>query len=930
MIQAAMSQDGILRVKVVDENRLNMPGATLSITGAPQRAATDVMGNAILYAVKTGIRKLQVSYIGYVTVETDINVVAGPQDIVVTMKPGASQLRGVVVMGDRLKGQARALNQQKNAGNISNIVSADQIGRFPDQNIGEALRRVPGIAMQNDQGEARDIIIRGIAPQLNSVTLNGNRIPSAEGDNRRIQMDLIPADMVQTLEVSKTLTPDMDGDAIGGSVNLVTRPAPNKFRVSAMLSGGKNQIREGGILNMSLMTGGRLFNGKLGIMSALTVNDNDYGSDNIEAVWSRRTDGPVFLSEHDIRIYNVRRTRRSANLTLDYKIDKRNTITVSGMYNWRDDWENRFRLRTTGITPQFTSGTFTGYRGEVRAQTKGGIDSRRIRNARLEEQIVQTGTVKGEHLIGKKSLLEWSSNLSRASEYRPNERYWEYNRSGITGLVMDIADPELPLVRPTTLLGAADLNFRRLTEQMGNVYENDWTTKASLRIPIDRKGKHNDKLRIGVRFSDRSKRRENDFYRYTPTTAGLAQLRTMNLVGYNSQNVTDFQPGAKFVAGPFVTPSFLGTISVNSPTSFTPSRRFEEFLALNYEAKERITAGYIRYDHEFNDRLSVISGVRMEATAVDYTGNNVLNTTVLKGTTSLKNAYVNVLPGINFRYEAKKDLLLRAGITTAIARPGYYELTPYRNVVSADNQITLGNPDLKPTYSTNLDLMAEKYFKTVGILSGGVFYKRLNDFIFTYSDPTYDSLDYQSEFAPLPGENPIPKGSNWVYRTSRNGSTVDVFGFEVAFQRQLDFLPGFLKGLGIYLNYTYTQSSADGVFTPTGVKRTGISLPGTTPHMFNGSLSYEDKKVVIRVSANYAAGYLDEIGSEAFFDRYYDSQFFLDVNASYAFTPRFRIFTELTNLTNQPLRYYQGERSRTAQLEYYRSRGVLGLKVDLF
>ncbi|UZJ63086.1 TonB-dependent receptor plug domain-containing protein [Sphingobacterium sp. KU25419] len=135
------------------------------------------------------------------------------------------------------RGQAKALNQQKNNQNITNIISSDQVGRFPDANIGDALKRVPGITMQNDQGEARNIIIRGLAPHLNSVTLNGDRIPSAEGDNRNVQMDLIPSDMISTIEVNKTLTPDMDADAIGGSVNLITRASPNGKRLSATIAG---------------------------------------------------------------------------------------------------------------------------------------------------------------------------------------------------------------------------------------------------------------------------------------------------------------------------------------------------------------------------------------------------------------------------------------------------------------------------------------------------------------------------------------------------------------------------------------------------------------------------------------------------------------------------------------------------------------------
>src|SRR5690606_37844237 len=158
---------------------------------------------------------------------------------------------------DFLRGQAKALNQQRNNANITNIISSDQVGRFPDANIGDALKRVPRITMQNDQGEARNIIVRGLSPELNSVTINGDRIPSPEGDNRNVQMDLIPFDMISTIEVNKTLTPDMDADAIGGSVNLITRAVPNRERISATLSGGYAPIRDKGLYNGAFIYGNR-------------------------------------------------------------------------------------------------------------------------------------------------------------------------------------------------------------------------------------------------------------------------------------------------------------------------------------------------------------------------------------------------------------------------------------------------------------------------------------------------------------------------------------------------------------------------------------------------------------------------------------------------------------------------------------------------
>jgi TonB-dependent receptor len=161
----------------------------------------------------------------------------------------------------------------------------------------------------------------------------------------------------------------------------------------------------------------------------------------------------------------------------------------------------------------------------------------------------------------------------------------------------------------------------------------------------------------------------------------------------------------------------------------------------------------------------------------------------------------------------------------------------------------------------------------------------------------------------------------------QNGGTADVYGFEVALQRQLDFLPGVLKGLGVYLNYTFTESSTTGIQER---ENENLSLTGTAKNMFNASLSYENKKLVVRTSINFASDYIDEVGGSSFSDIYYDKQTFVDVNASYAFTPKWRFYVEANNLTNQPLRYYQGISERTYQEEYYNVRINAGVKFDFF
>ena len=253
---------------------MTLPGAVLKLDKFNRYTVSGYNGYYEFLNVPAGEYTVEVEYLGFQT--TTLPATVTPQGNTVlnfSLAEGSQEIDAVVVMGDMMRGQAKALNQQKTNANITNMISADQVGRFPDSNIGDALKRVSGITMQNDQGEARNIIVRGLASELNSVTLNGNRIPSAEGDNRKVQMDLIPSDMVQTIAVNKTLTPDMDADAIGGSVNLITRAASGGQRISLTLSGGYNPIRNGATGSGSFVYGNRFFKNKLGIvLSAAYMN----------------------------------------------------------------------------------------------------------------------------------------------------------------------------------------------------------------------------------------------------------------------------------------------------------------------------------------------------------------------------------------------------------------------------------------------------------------------------------------------------------------------------------------------------------------------------------------------------------------------------------------------------------------------------------
>ena len=274
----AVSSKGTIRGRIIDNAKQTLPGASIYIENLHTGVTSDVNGFYTFPNLNPGTYKVKVSYIGYSPVEMTITIPKGEtveKDVI--MNEGL-ELQEVVVSG-AFTGQRRALSAQKNNLGITNIVSADQVGKFPDSNIGDALKRISGINVQYDQGEARFGQVRGTSADMSSVTINGNRIPSAEGETRNVQLDLIPADMIQTIEVNKVVTPDMDADAIGGSINLVTKNSPYKRFISATVGSGYNFVADKLNLNLGFTYGDRFFNDKLGVMLSASYQNNPAGSD---------------------------------------------------------------------------------------------------------------------------------------------------------------------------------------------------------------------------------------------------------------------------------------------------------------------------------------------------------------------------------------------------------------------------------------------------------------------------------------------------------------------------------------------------------------------------------------------------------------------------------------------------------------------------
>ncbi len=909
---------GTIKGRILDTSNQTLPGATIYIDSLHTGVVSDINGFYTLTNIAPGTYKVKVSYVGYSPVEMTITVPEGKTVESDVMLNDGVKLREVVV-GGAFNGQRRALSSQKNAMGIVNVVSADQVGKFPDSNIGDALKRISGINVQYDQGEARFGQVRGTSADLSSVTINGNRIPSAEGDTRNVQLDLIPADMVQTIEVNKVVTADMDADAIGGSINLVTKNTPNKRMFNATAGSGYNAVSKKAQLNLGLTYGDRFFNDKLGLMFSGSYQNAPGGSDNAEFEYDV-DDGSVVMKEAQMRQYYVTRERQSYSLALDYEFNPDHKISFKGIYNRRNDWENRYRVVYKDLDESDPS------EQSIELQTKGGADD--TRNARLERQQTMDFTLDGEHNLGGRLLMDWAASFSRASEDRPNERYFGLKMDNNTGENLINTFHGIGGRAPYSTIAIPGLDnegweLDELTNSNQSIYENEWKFRLNFELPL-MKGLYGNTLRFGGKYTNKEKDRETTMYKYDGEDVndnpifndggawrehGSSQIRKGFMVGDNYPEGTHF-----------VSKKYLGSINFNSMQG---EPDYEE-MSGNYHAKEEITSAYLRFDQKLGQKLDLMLGLRMEHTALNYRGLNWVvdedENESLESTGNRKNSYTNWLPSVLLKYDVNDDLKLRASFTETLSRPKYSALIPSVNYNRADEEATIGNPNLKPTTSYNFDLSAEYYFKSVGLVSVGFFYKSINNVIV---DEVWKGMDSQ-----------LPITGTYDYEISKpiNAYDADLFGVEVAYQRDFGFITPALKCLGFYGNYTYTANKTKNHHFEHRVLEDGedVDMIGSPEHTANASLFFEKWGFNLRLSYNFASAFVDEMGEVAQLDRYYDKVNYLDLNASYTFGKRFKttIYADVTNLLNQPLRYYQGTKDRTAQVEYYGARFNAGIKVS--
>lgn len=898
---------GIVRGRVTDEQSNEvLPGASIMIKGTASGTTSDVNGEYVL-RVSEGEVELEISYIGYKLSTESVNV-AGNQTTELNIKL-ASDIRTLdnVTITGSLMGQQKALNQQKTADNIKNIVSADQIGRFPDPNVAEALQRVPGVNIERDQGEGRYVLVRGLAPQFTNVSINGEQIPSPEAGVRYVALDAIPADQLASIEVSKSLTPDIDGDAIAGSVNLITRTAQSEQPgVSASALAGYNHLVKKTNFQGSLELSKRFLKDKLGVMLNSSYYVTDRGSDD----WERDDE------DLELRDYELLRTRMGLSSTIDYHLNDRHEIYFRTIYNRFTDREKRRRYI---FIPDIDESPFE----------ENTIE--RFTKDRLEKQIVASYNFGAKHNF-RTFNLDYEVAYARAVQDTP----FDIEIGSVTevdNIRIDFdSNPEFPSFSVNDVphtnpqnpyLDNALYKFDELN--IGRTYALDVNKTAKFNLSVPLKSENTNGI---IKFGGKVRLKEKE-YRVSE-----------NVFGWNGGDVSF--PG--FETGDYTLEKYSGGTVDNNfldgkyqlRASADPDKVLSHFNAnkSGYEldaedklaaeaveaftATEDVYAAYVMAKFQFN-RLMLLGGFRYEFTNVGYTSKEVIynfedeleDIVPVTGSSD----YGFLLPQLHAKYSIDKNTNIRLALTKSYARPNFQDIIPSQEIEFSAREGTIGNPALKPVDASNVDLMVEHYFGNVGILSGGIFYKKMDNFIF---NKRFESLSY-----------PGAEGIDLTLTQAQNGERADLIGFELAYQQNLTFLPGFLKGFAVYANYTFTSSEAQIQSREDIAKTEKIRLPGQARHIGNFSLGYDYKKINVRISTNFNGEYISEVGGDASEDLFVKDRMQLDATATVSITQKLRIFAEFLNLTNQPFEVYQGNSDHYIQREFYSWWSRVGLKFDL-
>jgi TonB-dependent receptor len=887
-----------------DATGLALAGASVRVVENNRAEVTGNDGSFLFSSLAAGNYTLVISYEGLEQQRVSVSVQAGqPARADVRMAAASVRPEEILVLS-RLAGYASSINMQRNAPSVRTIVSADALGQIREGNIGDALVRLPGLSVETRAGVQRTATIRGLAPQYNTVTVNGLRMTNVDG-NRDIALDSFPANMLSRVEVVKSPTPDMSADAIGGTVNLVTRSAFDKQGRTFEAEAGTTYNDNRGTWNRQAgVTYADTFGeqSQFGLLGSLFYFRDHRGYDVVDTAYTVSAANSYFINRSMYYDRKETKDKVGAGVTFDYRPSDDTEFTFSGIYHYdyRDLWRRATDYRPNPATQTnvtTTSGTSTG----------GRVDS--IVFYREPKNVFEIYTAEAEHHRG-----DWHFDsrmaYSKAEKTYPVTLQVVNSWNGVN-MTYDRSEPDFPMFTITNGVNINDpagLQFRQFdTNQVPRV-EDEWSFDTNVErdfgyasVPWT--------LKAGLRatFKDATQA-QPDTVRYTGLTGMTAASLTQQYSNSDFMSDSDgrailspvFPDWRKYLA--------LQQTSAQSLTQSAAAALFTQQTRANadFTIAEDIMAAYLMADVDLNG-LQIMAGVRVETTDIESAANRVVTSgTAVTAITRLKDSasYTNVLPGVHARYALMEDrMVLRASITQAISRPPPGDLIPSSQENAQLNQRIIGNPSLEPARSDNFDITAEYFLPPLGVISAGAFYKDISDFVFSTSRIASDGVDE---------------------RTRTNGEGGKVKGLELAWVQQLSFLPGAFSGLGIETNYTWLDS--EGVYPRR--EADSLALVNSPRYIFNNVLSYASGSFSARVSYNRLPVRLESVGARAALDSYNAASSVWDLALKYSFSETGTAFLNVKNIGDTPSVQYIGNRGNPTSVVYFGTQYNMGVKFE--
>lgn len=901
--------------------------AEVRIVELNRTASTERDGSFRFTNVPAGTYTLEFTYIGAESVQRTVTVPA--EGTVRSDVALAGRNANEILVIGQAANQASALSRKREADGVSDVLTRDAIGQFPDQNVAESLRRLPGTNILNDQGEGRFVSVRGLDPELIATSVNGVRLPAPETDIRSVALDVISSDIIESIEVKKSLTPDVDADTIGASVEIQTTSVFDRRKdlLTIRLEGSYNDFAEEVSPKASIDFATRLSD-NFGVSGGISYDRRLFETDGVEADDWEEAGGTVSPGTVEYRDYNVDRERISASLGLDLRAGDSTKLYVRGLYSQFDDQE--FRRRTVFDFGDFeddgpssvngTSITFSDADQEFTVE--------RDTRDRFETQKIRSIVIGGESDWGD-WFADYSASWAKSTEVEsggvgPVVFARDFEGEGLT-IGFDLSDERLPLFSAVADPAGdfADPSTYELDELELTGISDSEDEEFAAKFDIGRRfaaGAGEFTIQAGFKGRWREKNVNVDVEYFENDAFNLGQV-----VGEQSYRFTDISPIAD---GPGTSEFFFAN---RGDFELIEADSLFDSAIEDYTVEENVIAGYLlgRYD---SSTLRVIGGLRYERTSNEIQGNVVTlfeeDATLPDGSTAsddivvvapiaFSRDYENWLPSLNIRYQPQRDLVLRLAGYRSLVRPRLSSLAPRFSVEQNDEnerEGEFGNPDLLPFKAWNFDASAEYYLGNNGAITAAFFYKDVEDYIVNtvQEDGVFNGIAFDEAVIPI------------------NGESAQIYGFEVGVSQAFTFLPSPFDGFIVQANYTFTDAEGT-VFVDGDVSepRT-IDLPATSRHTFNVALGYENGPFDVRLAGTYRDSFLDEIADEAELDRIVDDHFQLDLSAKFRVTKEIQLFYEWVNINNAKFFAFNrvGGQRNNLQFEEYNWTMKFGARIN--